>query len=206
MRLGARTVPCTGIGGDFYDVIPVAGGFAAIVGDVCGKGVPAALLGAMAQGMFHAQMTSGASLVDAVQCLNSFIVERAPGEKYVTLVAVRYREGEVELVNAGHVSPLIVRADGAVESIADGDPPAGLFGFVHFHGIPLKLESGDRMLLLTDGITEAEDRHGAQFGADNLARYMGERNAVEALFAALEQFCVGTRPQDDQTILTVDRV
>ena len=205
VRLGARTVPCTGIGGDFYDVIPVAGGFAAIVGDVCGKGVPAALLGAMAQGMFHAQMTSGASLVDAVQCLNSFIVERAPGEKYVTLVAVRYREGEVELVNAGHVSPLIVRADGAVETVADGDPPAGLFGFVHFHGIPLKLESGDRMLLLTDGITEAEDRYGAQFGADNLARYMGERNAVEALFAALEQFCVGTRPQDDQTILTIDR-
>ena len=62
------------------------------------------------------------------------------------------------------------------------------------------------MLLLTDGITEAEDQQGAQFGADNLARYLRERNAVEALFAALEQFCVGTRPQDDQTILTIDRI
>ena len=66
VRFGARTVPCTGIGGDFYDVIPLAGGFAAIVGDVSGKGIPAALLGAMAQGMFHAQMASGAALVDAV--------------------------------------------------------------------------------------------------------------------------------------------
>jgi phosphoserine phosphatase RsbU/P len=206
VHLGARTIPCTGIGGDFYDVIPVSGGFAAIVGDVCGKGVPAALLGAMAQGMFHAQMTSGASLVDAVQCLNSFIVERAPGEKYVTLAAVRYSEGKVELVNAGHVSPLIVRADGALETISDGDPPAGLFGFVRFHGIPLRLDAGDRLLLLTDGITEAEDQQGAQFGADNLARYLREPNAVEALFAALEQFCVGTRPQDDQTILTIDRI
>jgi len=206
VRLGARTVPCTGIGGDFYDVIPVSGGFAAIVGDVCGKGVPAALLGAMAQGMFHAQMTSGASLVDAVQCLNSFIVQRAPGEKYVTLAALRYGDGQVELVNAGHVSPLIVRTGGTVETISDGDPPAGLFGFVRFHGLPLDLDGGDRLLLLTDGVTEAEDRHGAQFGSDNLARYLREPNAVDALFAALEQFCVGTRPQDDQTILTIDRL
>jgi serine phosphatase RsbU (regulator of sigma subunit) len=206
VRLGARTVPCTGIGGDFYDVIPVAGGFAAVVGDVCGKGVPAALLGAMAQGMFHAQITSGASLAAAVQCLNSFIVERAPGEKYVTLAALRYSEGQVELVNAGHVSPLIARAGGAVETITDGDPPVGLFGFVRFHGIPLQFDPGDRVLLLTDGITEAEDRHGAQFGSDHLAAYLRESNAVEALFAALDQFCVGTHPQDDQTILTIDRV
>jgi serine phosphatase RsbU (regulator of sigma subunit) len=209
VRLGARTIPCTGIGGDFYDVIPLPGGFAAIVGDVCGKGVPAALLGAMAQGMFHAQMTSGASLVDAVQCLNSFIVERAPGEKYVTLAALRISDpgadgAQIELVNAGHVSPLIVRAGGQVETIADGDPPVGLFDFARFHGIALQLDAGDRILLLTDGITEAEDLHGAQFGADNLERYLHESNAVEALFTALEQFCMGTRPQDDQTVLTVD--
>jgi serine phosphatase RsbU (regulator of sigma subunit) len=211
VRLGARTVPCTGIGGDFYDVIPVAGGFAAIVGDVCGKGVPAALLGAMAQGMFHAQMTSGASLVDAVQCLNSFIVERAPGEKYVTLAALRYSESngeaaQIELVNGGHVSPLIVRANGQVETIEEGDPPVGLFGFVRFHGVPIELRAGDRILLLTDGITEAEDLGGTQFGTAEMHQYLSEPNAVEALFQALEQFCVGTRPQDDQTILTIDCV
>lgn len=206
VRLGARTVPCTGIGGDFYDVIPVDGGFAAVVGDVCGKGVPAALLGAMAQGMFHAQITSGASLVDAVQRLNSFIVERAPGEKYVTLAAVRYSGGEVELVNAGHVSPLIVRASGTVETISDGDPPVGLFGFVSFHGIPLRLDPGDRILLLTDGITEAEDLKGAQFGTAGAELCFRDLNVVESLFLALEQFCVGTRPQDDQTVLTIDRL
>ena len=206
VRLGARTVPCTGIGGDFYDVIAIQGGFAAIVGDVCGKGVPAALLGAMAQGMFHAQMTSGASLVDAVQCLNSFIVERAPGEKYVTLAALTYCGGQIELINAGHVSPLIVRAGGTVETISDGDPPVGLFGFVRFHGVSLSLHEGDRILLLTDGVTEAEDQAGAQFGPDHLGAYVREPNAVEVLFAALDQFCAGTRPQDDQTILTIDRV
>jgi serine phosphatase RsbU (regulator of sigma subunit) len=133
-------------------------------------------------------------------------VQRAPGEKYVTLAALTYRDGQVELVNAGHVSPLIVRSGGTVETISDGDPPAGLFGFVRFHGIPLRLDTGDRLLILTDGITEAEDKQGAQFGSDNLALYLREPNAVEALFAALEQFCVGTRPLDDQTILTIDRI
>jgi serine phosphatase RsbU (regulator of sigma subunit) len=211
VRLGARTVPCTGIGGDFYDVIPIAGGFAAIVGDVCGKGVPAALLGAMAQGMFHAQMTSGASLVDAVQCLNSFIVERAPGGRYLTLAALRYSQSgsdghRIELVNGGHVSPVIVRANGQVDTITDGDPPVGLFGFVCFHGIPFTLDPGDRVLLLTDGITEAEDKDGAQFGSANVDHYLRNPNAVEALFLALDQFCMGTRPQDDQTVLTIDRV
>ncbi len=210
-RFGARTVPCTGIGGDFYDVIPLPNGFAAIVGDVCGKGVPAALLGAMAQGMFHAQMMSCASLVDAVQGLNNFIVERAPGEKYVTLVAVRYVHsetdvGQIELVNGGHVSPLVVRVNGEVEAITDGDPPVGMFGFARFHAIPLTLEPGDRLLLLTDGITEAEDLEGTQFGSTQLALYLREPNAVQAMFAALDQFCKGTRPQDDQTVLTIDRI
>ncbi len=211
VRFGARTIPCTGIGGDFYDVIPLPNGFAAIVGDVCGKGVPAALLGAMAQGMFHAQIMSGALLVDAVQGLNNFIVQRAPGEKYVTLAAIRYTHNEtgsdhVELVNGGHASPLVVRANGAVETIVDGDPPVGLFGFASFHAIPIELHPGDRLLLLTDGITEAEDINGAQFGASNLAQYLSEPNAVQAMFSALEQFCKGTRPQDDQTVLTIDRV
>ena len=165
----------------------------------------------MAQGMFHAQMMSGAPLVDAVQSLNNFIVERAPGEKYVTLAALRYSQSasdgpRIELVNGGHVSPLIVRANGQVDTISDGDPPVGLFGFVRFHGIPLKLEPGDRILLLTDGITEAEDKDGSQFGPANLDRYLREPNAVEALFLALEQFCMGTRPQDDQTVLTIDRI
>jgi serine phosphatase RsbU (regulator of sigma subunit) len=109
-------------------------------------------------------------------------------------------------VNGGHVSPLIVRANGQVDTITEGDPPVGLFGFVRFHGIPLNLDPGDRILLLTDGITEAEDKGGAQFGPAHLDPHLRNPNAVEALFVALDQFCMGTRPQDDQTVLTIDRV
>jgi sigma-B regulation protein RsbU (phosphoserine phosphatase) len=199
------------VGGDFYDVIPVANGFAAIVGDVSGKGIPAALLASMVQGMFHAQMTAGAELADAIQSLNTFICKRAPGEKYLTLAAIRYygsgvASGKVELVNAGHVSPLIARANRTVDTITDGDPPVGLFDFARFHAIAIKLEKGDRILLLTDGITEAEDALGTPFGTAQLEQYIGEPKAVEVLFSALDRFCTGTRPQDDQTVLTIDRV
>jgi serine phosphatase RsbU (regulator of sigma subunit) len=199
------------VGGDFYDAIPVPNGLAAIVGDVSGKGIPAALLASMAQGMFHAQMTAGASLVDAVQSLNSFICQRAPGGKYLTLVALRYTDdgagdAKFELVNAGHVSPLIVRADGRMETITDGDLPVGVFAFAKFHAIPIELQRGERIVLLSDGITEAENAEGAQFGTVELERYVTGPNAVEGLFLTLEQFCVGTRPQDDQTVLTIDRI
>jgi sigma-B regulation protein RsbU (phosphoserine phosphatase) len=207
--LHARTIPCTSVGGDFYDVIPLDGGFAAIVGDVCGKGIPAALLASMVQGMFHAQMTSGASLVDAVQSLNGFLCKRAPGDKYVTLAALRYLSGGagnrvVELVNGGHVSPLIVRADGAVETVMDGDMPVGLLEIARFHPIAISMGIGDRIVLLSDGITEAEDIHGTQFSATEMDGYLTGLDPVEALFSALEQFCVGTRPQDDQTVLTIE--
>ena len=211
VRLDARSIPCTGVGGDFYDVIPVTNGFAAIVGDVCGKGIPAALLGSMVQGMFHAQMTAGAELTDAIKSLNTFICKRAPGEKYLTLAALRYYatgkdDVQVELVNGGHVSPLVVRANGDVETITDGDPPVGLFDFAQFHAIPVSLGVGDRLLLLTDGITEAENAEGTPFSTAQLDRYIGDPKAVEVLFSALDQFCIGTRPQDDQTILTIDRI
>jgi hypothetical protein len=79
--LAARTIPCTGVGGDFYDVIPVADGFVALVGDVCGKGIPAALLAAMVQGMLHAQIGAQSAyvtpLADTVQSVNKFVCSRA---------------------------------------------------------------------------------------------------------------------------------
>jgi serine phosphatase RsbU (regulator of sigma subunit) len=115
-------------------------------------------------------------------------------------------EPQIELVNGGHVSPLIVRANGQIETIAEGDLPVGVFDFATFHSIPIRLETGDRIVLLTDGITEAENVEGIQFGTSQLERYLAEPNPVETLFRALEQFCMGTRPQDDQTILTIDRI
>ena len=216
-HVSARTVPCAGVGGDFYDVIPVPNGFVAIVADVCGKGVPAALLASMVQGMFHGQVdiqtVSGASLADAVQSVNSFVYSRTPREKYVTLAVLRYTHSDsdsgaerIELVNGGHVAPLVVRADGRVEIISDGDLPVGLLDFARFHTIPLTLDVGDRIILLSDGITEAEDSNGTQFGLAQLQLHLTQPDPVASLFTAMEKFCHGTRSQDDQTILAIHRI
>lgn len=210
IAIDARTVPCTSVGGDFYDVIPRPDGFVAIVGDVCGKGIPAALLASMVQGMFHAQITTGASLLDAVQSVNKFVCSRAPGEKYLTLVALRSTRAadgsvNVELVNGGHVSPLIVRADGTVETISDGDLPVGLIEAATFHALHVALAKGDRIVLLSDGISEAEDPEGTQFGQADLAHHLAGTGSVADLFETLERFCEGAAAADDQTVMTVER-
>ncbi len=210
VRIGARTVPCTSVGGDFYDVIPGKDGFVAIVGDVCGKGIPAALLASMVQGMFHAQITTGASLLDAIQSVNTFVCSRAPDEKYLTLVVLRYRYStdggaNVELINGGHVSPLVVRADCSTETVPDGDLPVGLIEEATFHTIPVSLAVGDRIVLLSDGISEAENQTGIQFGQSELERHLGCTSTVPELFAALEEFAEGVPAQDDRTIMTIER-
>jgi sigma-B regulation protein RsbU (phosphoserine phosphatase) len=213
-RLSARTIPCTGVGGDFYDVIPVPNGFVAIVADVCGKGVPAALLASMVQGMIHAQInvqnTTAISLVDAVQSVNAFVCSRVANEKYVTLAVLRYTHSErgeahIELVNGGHVSPLVVRAGGRIETIMDGDLPVGLFDFARFQAISITLAVGDRIVLLSDGISEAENVDGIQFGLSQVECHVTQAEPVIALFSALDEFCQGARPQDDQTVLSIDR-
>lgn len=209
VKLTARSVPCTGVGGDFYDVVAVPDGFVAVVADVCGKGVPAALLAAMVQGMLHAQITSGASLADAVTQVSKFVCLRAPTEKYVTMALMRYRvtpdgEQHIEFINAGHVPPMIVRADGTLEKVTDGDMPVGLVDFATFHCISCRLSAGDRVLLLSDGITEAENGTGEQFGDRMLAGSLRLNDVVPSLFTGLTTFCAGIAPQDDQTVMAIE--
>jgi serine phosphatase RsbU (regulator of sigma subunit) len=214
-HLAARTIPCTGVGGDFYDVIPVPDGFVAVVADVSGKGVPAALLASMVQGMFHAQTSLGAargvSLLEAIESLNASVCARTPREKYVTMAALRYTHGgsgsaQIQLVNGGHVAPMIVRNDGTVEVISDGDLPVGLLEFARFHVIEVKLSAGDRVVLVTDGITEAEDADGIQFGVALLQSLISAPDPVASVFSAVEQFCQGVSLQDDQTMLVVHQI
>ena len=195
-------------GGDFYDVIPVPNGFVAIVGDVSGKGIPAALLASLVQGMFYAQIATGATLLDAVQSVNAFVFARAPIEKYLTLVVLRYAQStndsaNVEFINGGHVSPIVVRADSAIETIGDGDLPVGLIEAATFNPKQLNLGIGDRIVLMSDGISEAENVEGTQFGQNELARHLTPTSTVASLFSAMERFCVGTPQADDQTLLTI---
>jgi sigma-B regulation protein RsbU (phosphoserine phosphatase) len=173
----------------------------------------------MVQGMLHAQITmlssvGDGSLVDIVQSANGFVCTRAPVEKYVTLAILRYtfpasaaEPAQVELINGGHVCPIVVRAGGKVETIGEGDPPVGLLDFARFHTISFSVGPGDRLVLLSDGFTEAEDPEGNQFGDDELEKQLGtQKEPVTELCTALAGFCKGASARDDQTILTIERL
>lgn len=209
----ARTIPCTGVGGDFYDVIPTKHGFVAVVADVCGKGIPAGLLASMVQGMLHGQVWTQATpevpLENTVRALNGFVCSHTAREKYVTLAVLRYTRpptglAQVEVVNAGHVAPLIVRASGQCETLTDGDLPVGLIESAEFHSIRLTLSPGDRIVLVSDGITEAENPAGEQFGVEQVQVHLCQAEPLGALFSALAHFCDGVSPQDDQTVLAIE--
>jgi phosphoserine phosphatase RsbU/P len=205
--VSARTLPCAEVGGDFYDVISTDDGCVAIVADVSGKGMSAALLASIVHGMMYAQINSGASLVDAVSAVHAFLCARVSGTKYVTLVALRCRrDGTAELVNGGHVPPLLVEPGGRVSEIEDGDMPVGMLPEASFHAIPFTLPVGGRMVLLSDGINESEDHSGEQFTVTHFEQHLTDANPIGAVFAAVDRFSGGVPQADDRTMLTIDRL
>lgn len=211
-NLMARTIQSSEVGGDSYDVIPLDSssdnnaGFVAILADVSGKGMPAALLGSIIHGMMYAQVKSCHSLVDAVSSVNDFLYSRFSGQHYVTLIALHYRpSGHIELVNGGHVYPFLVHEDGKAEAISDGDIPVGLFPGATFHSIQLTLPPKARIVLLSDGITETEDISGAQFGTTGLLDKLATADPIHAIFTSMHKFSGGAPPSDDCSLLVIDR-
>src|SRR6476661_2035758 len=172
VRVNACSIPCREVGGDFYDVHVSPDAVTVIVADVSGKGISAALLASVIHGMFYAQMTSGARLVDAIASVNSFLCSRVAGQKYATLLAVQlHRNGKLALVNCGHV-PAILAQDGTVVHVEDGDLPVGLIAEVDFHVIERELPAGARLCILTDGISETENAEGAEFGTHLIGGFL----------------------------------
>ncbi len=205
--LQARTVPCADVGGDFYDVICTSDGCVAIIADVSGKGMSAALLASIVQGMMYAQIASGASLVDAVTAVNAFLCTRVSGDKYVTLVALRCRhDGSAEFVNGGHVPPMLVGADGRVHLIDDGDMPVGMLPTATFHAVPVSFPPGGRLVLVSDGVSETEDESGEQFSVDHFEQYLNAQDPIGTVFSAADRFSAGIPQADDRTMLTIDRL
>ena len=128
-----------------------------IVADVSGKGVSAAVVASILQGMLYSQLARDSSLPEMISAVNRFLCEKVAGQKYATLVIARLcNNGDLELINCGHVPPLLV-SDGKTIKLEEGNLPVGLVPVAEFQAQRFKLKSGDRLLLVTDGVTEAED-------------------------------------------------
>jgi sigma-B regulation protein RsbU (phosphoserine phosphatase) len=206
VRVNACSIPCREVGGDFFDVHVSPDAVTVIVADVSGKGVSAALLASVIHGMFYAQMTSGARLVDAIASVNSFLCSRVAGQKYATLLAAQLnRDGKLVLVNCGHV-PAILAQDGKVMHVEDGDMPVGLFAEVDFHVIERELPAGARLCILTDGISETENAEGAEFGTHLIGNFLSGDEPIRKILDAVESFCGNVEAQDDRTLLVLERI
>ncbi|HUC27976.1 MAG TPA: SpoIIE family protein phosphatase [Candidatus Acidoferrum sp.] len=200
-RLMGKNLSCKEIGGDFFDAVNTKEGLAVVLADVSGKGVSAALLASTLQGMIYSHLTAGMSLLDVVIAVNRFFTEKMGGEKYATVLLARLRrDGELEYVNCGHVPPLLVCC-GEVMRPPHGNVPVGLLPDATFESASCQMKSGDRFILVTDGVTEAENAMGEFFEDWRLEIAAGKSTNLEGIFAAVSEFCAGTPLSDDCTVV-----
>ena len=200
-RMRPRNLQCKEIGGDFYDAVNTKDGLAVVLADVSGKGVSAALLASSLQAMIYSHLIAGLSLTEVVTAVNRFFAEKMAGEKYATLLLVRLRrDGELEYVNCGHVPPLLV-CGGEVMRPPHGNVPVGLLPDATFESSTCQMKSGDRFILVTDGVTEAENSAGDFFEDFRLEAAAAKSPTLEGIFSAVTQFCAGNPLSDDCTVV-----
>src|SRR3989475_1548949 len=200
-RLSGRNLSCKEIGGDFYDAINTEDGLALVLADVSGKGVSAALLASTLQGMIYSQLTARMPLPEIVAAANRFFTHKHIGEKYATLIIARIRrDGELEYVNCGHIPPLLV-CNHEVIRPAHGNLPVGLLGDATYESDHYNMHPGDRLILVTDGVTEAENARGDFFDNERLETVAGKSGTLEDIFSAVANFCGGTPLSDDCTVV-----
>jgi phosphoserine phosphatase RsbU/P len=167
-KINAKSIACKDVGGDFFDVVPTEEGIYFVVADVCGKGITAALLASILQGMTYSHFVQKTPLEQIVKSANSFLCEKQLEEKYATLIIARVSPtGILDVVNCGHVPPLLVRGDTVME-IENGNMPVGLFDFATYSGSQIAIQPGDRIIMVSDGVTEAEGPDGEFFGTERL--------------------------------------
>ncbi len=203
-RVSGRSLPCREVGGDFFEVHSSPDAVTVIIVDVSGKGISAALLASVIHGMYYAQISAGASLVDVVSSINRFLCSRVAGQKYATmLIAQVDRNGLLKIVNCGHV-PLLMSQDGRCVRVEDGDFPVGLMPDARFRIIEHQLAPNSRVCLMTDGISEAENAAGAEFGVDGVEGLLCSAGDVQAILEAVNSFTGNSELQDDRTVVTID--
>ncbi|HEY3705314.1 MAG TPA: SpoIIE family protein phosphatase [Terracidiphilus sp.] len=197
--LEARAVPCSEIGGDFYDAVLLPDALGIVIADVSGKGIPASIVAATLQGIIHAQFLANQPLTAIAAVLNRFLCTRSVG-KYATAVLMKLHPGgELEWVNCGHIQPLLV-SNGSVTSLLESNLMVGLIAEATYTAASTRLQPGDSILLATDGILEAENAREEQFGTDRFHACAASANIHEIL-QLVKNFHDPHPAQDDCTLL-----
>jgi len=197
------------VSGDYVDLIPHDGELYFILGDVSGKGMAASILMSNLHAMFHVLVPLGLPVCDLVARANRLFAESTLANQYATLVVGKINaNGEVEMCNAGHLPPIIVGGEKSVELGASG-LPLGMFSDSSFVSSGVRLNPGETLLLFTDGVTEANDNDGAEFGTDRLRESINgsavghPTDLLQTCVNAVASFRNGAARNDDMTMLAL---
>jgi serine phosphatase RsbU (regulator of sigma subunit) len=211
-----RTRPANTVGGDFYDILLAPDGRLLVaVGDVAGKGSPAALLMALLLAIFRTLVDEGIDLDVLVKRLNQQVSRHSPSSRFITFFVAAFdpATGRLQYVNAGHLPPMIWHHDSqAIERWTAGGMALGMFEQAQYHTEEATLEPGDMLILYSDGVTEAEDAKGQPFedaGLEGAVRAYADRGAeglAEAVFRLVDHHTRDSRIFDDITILGLRRL
>jgi serine phosphatase RsbU (regulator of sigma subunit) len=202
--------PANTVGGDFYDILPLPDGRVVVtVGDVAGKGSPAALLMALLLAMLRTLVDEQLEPADLVTRLNVQVTRHAPGTRFITLLYAVFdpKTGVLTYVNAGHMPPMLMRSDGTSSRLTEGGIALGMFAHSTYTTGQVTIHPDDLVAIYSDGITEAEDPKGRPFDEAGLesALLAHRHDSLSAIGAAVvrsvEQYTADTRLADDLTIL-----
>ncbi len=214
--LAGYNAPCRTVGGDYYDFLSYPDGSVAIlVGDVAGKGMPAALLMSSLQARVQVLFDEPADLAKLVTRLNRIILSNCPSNRFISFFigVLDPKTGELSYVNAGHNPPLVIRHDGAVEELAGTGLILGIMPSAQYEQRVCRLEPNDMVVMFSDGVTEAcRQDVDEEFGEARLANTLaGARDGsaqsiIETVNRTLQEFTGGAPPADDITLVVAKRV
>jgi serine phosphatase RsbU (regulator of sigma subunit) len=207
--------PARGVAGDYYDFLDLGPGRVGIaVGDVAGKGISAALLMANLQGALHSRsaLSPDEPPDEASRFINAQLHARTDSRRFATFFWGIFDErlGAIAYVNAGHNPPMLLKSDGTIERLRTGGPPLGVFPDARYGQASTGLDLGDTLLIFSDGVTEAPDPSGEEFGEARLERVLRGAAALpaeeicDAVLAAVFAF-QGGGPQDDDITVVAGR-
>jgi serine phosphatase RsbU (regulator of sigma subunit) len=198
----AHSIACSAVGGDFFDVIiSCEDTLNVALVDVSGKGISAAILASTLQGMLHVQLEAGQPLDAIGAATNRYLCLKALG-KYATMLLLRLQQnGRLEYLNCGHVQPRLC-SDAGVSRLEQSNVPVGLLDGAEYTVGNVTLRPGSRVILVSDGVTEAEDARGEFFGDERLdsASLCGD---LPGVLSRMADFCAGHPANDDCTIVEV---
>lgn len=212
--IAGRSIPATLVGGDYYDFIEIGGGkWGICLGDVSGKGMPAALLMANLQATLRSQFLQGLPVAECLTRSNSLIFRSTDPDRFATLFCgvLDAATHTFHYSNAGHNPPFLVRPGGGPALLDIGGTVLGSFETCSYSEADAALRPGDVILIYSDGISEAADESGAQFGEERIAEIVtanpddSSETLLVRIVEAARNHSRTTVPMDDMTVVVIKR-